>query len=54
MFLGAEQPAREVDCVLIYDEDTGVCLSFYIIHWFINFKLDIFPRKTGFLCRSSL
>ena len=28
MFIGTEQSAREVDCVLIYDEDTGVCHLF--------------------------
>ena len=26
-FNGVEQPARDVDCILIYDEDTGVSYS---------------------------
>lgn len=28
MFKGAEQPVKEYDCVLIYDEELGVSISY--------------------------
>ena len=31
LFTGTEAPAKDMDCVLVYDEDLGVCVALFLV-----------------------
>lgn len=49
IFTGTEEPAKELDCVLIYDEETGVSAyhagAFSVSSFYVLFA-DIYTRKS--------